>query len=152
MQVYHGSSTIVNIPKIIIGKYTKDFGYAFYCTKMKEQAEKWARRNATSVVNIFEYDENNNLNVKVFEEMTEEWLDMIIACRAGVMHNYDIVIGPMADDKVYNFVAGVIDGTIPREVFMVYAKFMHPTHQIAFCTEAALKTIKFVNAYEVKDV
>ncbi len=149
MKVFHGSNQIVEEPKIIVGKFTKDFGYAFYCTKMVEQAEKWARRNSSAVINVYEYIENPALKIKIFDEMDDEWLDMIIGCRAGIAHNYDIVIGPMADDRVYNFVAGVIDGTIPREVFMVYAKFMHPTHQIAFCTEEALKTIQFVEAYEV---
>lgn len=149
MEIYHGSSIVVEKPEIIIGKFTKDFGYAFYCTKMQQQAEKWARRNDNPIVNIYEYTEDSSLSIKQFDEMTEEWLDLIINCRNGGTHEYDIVIGPMADDKVYNFVAGVMDGSIPREVFWAYAKFVHPTHHIAFCTPKALNTIKFKSSYEV---
>ena len=59
-------------------------------------------------------------------------------------HEYDIVIGAMADDQVYNYVTDLIAGNITREAFWELAKFKHPTHQIAFCTEKSLKTIKFI--------
>ena len=49
--------------------------------------------------------------------MTEEWLDFIINCRSGREHEYDIVIGAMADDQVYNYVNDLINGTITRETF-----------------------------------
>ena len=51
--------------------------------------------------------------------MSEEWLDFIVDCRSGKDHNYDIVIGAMADDQIYNFVSDYIDGTITREQFWV---------------------------------
>lgn len=40
--IYHGSYCKVEEPKIIKGKYTKDFGTGFYCTILEEQAQKWA--------------------------------------------------------------------------------------------------------------
>lgn len=40
-----------------------------------------------------------------FNEMTEEWLDFIVACRSGEAHDYDIVIGAMADDQIYAYVS-----------------------------------------------
>lgn len=43
MTVYHGSYTVVKVPTIIIGKNMKDFGPGFYCTVIREQAERWAR-------------------------------------------------------------------------------------------------------------
>ena len=81
--------------------------------------------------------------------MTEEWLDFIINCRSGKKHKYDIVIGAMADDQVYNYINDLINGAITREAFWELAKFRHPTHQIAFCTEEALKCIRFVGAKEI---
>ena len=147
--VYHGSFCKVENPKIIKGKYTKDFGVGFYCTILKEQAAKWAEKFDTSIVNIYEYKENNNLKVKEFSIMTDEWLDFIINSRLGKKHDYDIVIGAMADDQVYNYVSDLIDGKITREAFWELAKFKHPTHQIAFCTEEALKTIKYIGNEEI---
>ena len=76
--------------------------------------------------------------------MTEEWLDFIAACRNGTPHDYDIVEGPMADDTIYNYVQGFLDGKYSREMFWSLAKFKNPTHQISFHTEDALKTLKFI--------
>ncbi len=148
--IYHGSYCKVEEPKIIEGKYTKDFGKGFYCTILSEQAEKWARKYDTPVINMYEYNEDNRLKIKNFTVMTEEWLDFIINSRKGETHKYDIVIGAMADDQVYNYITDLIDGIITREAFWELAKFRHPTHQIAFCTEEALKCIRFVGIKEIK--
>lgn len=147
--IYHGSYCKVETPKIVEGKYTKDFGTGFYCTILEEQAEKWARKYITPVMNKYEYDENSNLKIKNFTMMTEEWLDFIINCRSGKKHDYDIVIGAMADDQVYNYITDLMAGQITREAFWELAKFRHPTHQIAFCTSEALKCIKFIEAEEI---
>lgn len=50
--------------------------------------------------------------------MTDEWLDFVADCRRGIEHNYDIVEGPMADDQIWNFVEGFIDGRIPRDALV----------------------------------
>jgi len=81
--------------------------------------------------------------------MTDEWLDFVVACRNGQPHDYDIVIGAMADDQIYNYVADFIRGVITREQFWALAKFKYPTHQIAFCTEAALKSLTFKSVYSL---
>lgn len=144
--VYNGSNCKVDKPEIRTGKYTKDFGNGFYCTILKEQAKKWAKKYKTPVLNLYEYDEEPNLKIKEFTIMTEEWLDFIVSRRNGKEHGYDIVIGAMADDQVYNYVTDLIAGNITREAFWELAKFKHPTHQIAFCTEKSLKTIKFIKS------
>ena len=103
MTVYHGGYQPVKKPGIRKGRNTKDFGYGFYCTIIKEQAQRWAKRYETKVISIYDVRMNNNLNIKEFAEMSEEWLDFIVDCRSGKDHNYDIVIGAMADDQIYNF-------------------------------------------------
>ncbi len=147
--VYHGSYCKVEKPKLLDNKYTKDFGKGFYCTILKDQAIKWANKYDTKIINLYEYHENNNLKIKEFTIMTEEWLDFIIESRNGKKHDYDIVIGAMADDQIYNYITDLLKGEITREAFWELAKFRHPTHQIAFCTEEALKTIKFVGIEEI---
>lgn len=147
--IYHGSYCKVEEPEIMEGKYTKDFGKGFYCTILSEQAEKWAKKYNTPTINMYEYNENPELKIKEFTVMTEEWLDFIIDCRSGKTHEYDIVIGAMADDQVYNYVNDLINGTITRKAFWELAKFRHPTHQIAFCTKESLKCIKFVGIKEI---
>lgn len=82
--------------------------------------------------------------------MTEEWLDFIVACRRGSEHAYDIVSGVMANDQIFNYVDDFISGILTREQFWVLAKFKHPTHQIAFCSERALSSITFLKSEEVR--
>lgn len=147
MELYHGSGTTVKHPKILTNGFYKDFGYGFYCTEFKRQAARWAlTKRPEHIVNIYEYDADSNLKMLKFETMTDEWLDFIAACRSGKSHSYDIVEGAMADDAIWDYVSDFIDGKISRQAFWELAKFKHPTHQIVFCTDAALKTIKFVRS------
>lgn len=146
MKVFHGGYTSINSPEIILSKFPKDFGDGFYCTRIEEQAVRWASRYDISIVSIYEYTPNDRLNTLVFEEMTEKWLDFIVACRSGGKHNYDIVIGAMANDQIYNYISDFIDGIINREQFWVLAKFKHPTHQVCFCNEKALTTLHFIES------
>jgi hypothetical protein len=149
MLVYHGSFTEIKKPSIIVGRNTNDFGTGFYCTVIKEQAERWAKRYDTPKVNVYSMLIDESLKILEFKAMTEEWLDFIIACRNGEPHDYDIVIGAMANDQIYNFISDYIEGIITRQQFWSMAKFKYPTHQINFCTEAALKCIKFESCEEV---
>lgn len=148
MTVYHGGYVPVEHPEIRKGRNTKDFGTGFYCTIIKEQAQRWAKRYNTKIVSIYDVRMDSSLKIKDFNEMNDEWLDFIIACRSGREHDYDIVLGAMANDQIYNYVADYIDGVITREQFWTLAKFKYPTHQINFCTEAALKCLTY-RTYEV---
>lgn len=84
MTVYHGGYMAVKQPEIRKGRNTKDFGTGFYCTVIKEQAQRWARRYDTKVVSIYEVRLRPTLKIKEFKDMTNEWLDFIIACRSGI--------------------------------------------------------------------
>ena len=149
LTVYHGSYMVVDKPKIIKTKNTKDFGPGFYCTIIREQAERWARRYDTPTVCTYTVRMDTDLDILEFKEMTEEWLDFIIACRHGKPHYHDIVIGAMANDQIYNFIADYMDGILTREQFWAMAKFKYPTHQINFCSPKALKCLEFISGEEV---
>ena len=148
--IYHGSSQIVEMPEIRVTKYNKDFYFGFYCTVMEKQAKRWATRfGEAGYISVFEYTPNPELKTLTFEKMTEEWLDFIVSCRTGTGHDYDIVEGPMADDTIYNYVQGFIDGKYSRAAFLELAKFKYPTHQISFHTARALTTLKFSEGVQV---
>lgn len=148
--IYHGSMQIVSEPEIRITKYHKDFYYGFYCTDIREQAERWATRfGGAGYISRYKYIENPELKILRFETMTEEWLDFIADCRIGVSHSYDIVEGPMANDTIFNYVQGFVDGRISRSAFWELAKFKRPTHQISFHTILALKTIQFIGEEKI---
>lgn len=135
-----------------MARYHKDFYYGFYCTRLKEQAHRWAiRYHGPGVINEYRYVPNPALRVLTFPGMTEEWLDFIVACRLGQSHDYDVVEGPMANDTIFNYVQNYVDGKISREAFWALARFKRPTNQISFHTARALSTLTFVRAYEVHD-
>lgn len=150
MQIYYGSNVIVNQPKIITDGFYKDFGYGFYCTNFEKQAKRWAlTKKNKHVVNVYSYTENKNLNCLIFKEMSDKWLDFVVSSRQGERHDYDIVEGPMADDTIWNYVDDFARGMISRTAFWELVKFKYPTHQIVFCTEAALKCLEYVRNYEL---
>ena len=46
MLVYHGTTLEIKEQRIIRTEMGRDFGFAFYTTDIKEQAERWAVRRA----------------------------------------------------------------------------------------------------------
>ena len=147
MILCHGSKEIVQYPEIRKARFQKDFYFGFYCTQYGEQARRWASRyGKNGYLNKYEYQPDESLNYLIFSEMTEEWLDFIVACRSGTPHKYDIVEGPMADDTIYNYVQNYMDGKISRAAFWELAKFKYPTHQISFHTISALDTLKYIGS------
>lgn len=101
------------------------------------------------IVNQYEYIENIELKIKVFKEMTEEWLEFVVNCRRGIKHDYDIVEGAMADDTIWDYIEDYMAEKISKAAFWELVKFKYPTHQIVFCTENALKTLKFEGSYSL---
>ena len=156
MILYHGSYLAIEVPDIIHSRNNVDFGKGFYTTPIYDQAKSWCgkflRRNRDGIISRYRFDESGCGSLKIlrFDTYSEEWLDFIVACRSGQPHDYDIVIGAMADDQIYSNISDYMDGTITREQFWVLAKFKYPTHQIAFCTEEALKCLNYRGAEEVQ--
>ena len=144
MLLFHGGTTPVKQPEIRKARYTKDFGTGFYCTEFKRQAVIWStKKSATGYVTSYAYTENIEL---VYKKLTEndEWLDFVVACRRGEAHDYDIVEGPMADDKIWNEIDDFIADVITRAAFWELIKFTKPTHQISFHTEKSLLTLEYI--------
>jgi len=155
MIIYHGGTDNVKIPEIRKTDKGKDFGIGFYTTGIKEQAEKWAKRQCrirrvkNAVLNIYEYDNigASSLKIKTFDEYSTEWLDFVVACRQDpdYKHEFDIVIGKIADDDVGETVQAVVDGLAPKDFALSKLIFMPANNQICFCTDKSLSFIKFLS-------
>ncbi len=65
-------------------------------------------RKGDSIVSVFTFRNNPELNILTFASMTEDWLDFAISCRRGIVHEYDIVEGPMADDQIWDYVEDLV--------------------------------------------
>lgn len=148
--LFHGSNVIVKRPLILENGFYKDFGYGFYCTELEKQAKRWAlTKRKNHIVNKYQYIENSELKIKRFNKMSEEWLQFVVDCRRGIKHDYDIVEGAMADDTIWDYIEDYVAGRISKNAFWELVKFKYPTHQIVFCTEQALQTLKFEGSYSI---
>ena len=155
MICYHGSDTIVDIPKILESKRPLDFGGGFYVTTSETQARSWAikvayrNNNNHRCVNRYEFDlekAKSELTVIHFEVADEKWLDFICANRSGnSTGDYDIVIGPVADDRVYRVVVEYENGDVDKETALKSLKVEALCDQILFHTEKALEYLKYID-------
>jgi len=153
MKLYHGSYMKIDVIDLTKTKPYKDFGRAFYLTKFYEQAKNWADRlgreyKTEGVVTEFEFDEyayeDESLKVLIFDNYNEQWLDFIVLNRSNrkQIHDYDIVEGPIADDKVQNRIIDYLNGGITKTDFLEELKWHEETHQVGFCTIASLQFLK----------
>lgn len=148
--IYQGSYRSIEEPSIVKDKYTKDFSYGFYCTRVKEEAEEASKKYKTPTVNIYELEDTSDLKVKVFEEYNEEWLDFIVHCRNGGEHDFDIVEGFMCDDTIVDNLEDYLSGHIDKQRLLDMMKFEWSNKQISFHTVKALKRIKFISSENVE--
>ena len=158
MILYHGSIEIVDNLEIRIPSRSLDYGYGFYTTTSFKQAEDWVKRklNANSpigYVNVYELDEDlvKSLKTLLFESPTEDWLDFVMSNRTNkdFNHDFDIVYGPVANDKVYAAFALYEGGIIDKQNLISELKAYKLVDQYLFHTDKALKAIKFIEAKEV---
>ncbi|WP_343100990.1 DUF3990 domain-containing protein [Romboutsia sp. MSSM.1001216sp_RTP31141st1_G3_RTP31141_220114] len=147
--LYHGSYLKIEYPEIRKHKFTKDFSWGFYCTEIEEQAQKWATKFKEPIVNKYKLKNIEDLNVKIFNDYSHEWLDFVVNCRNGNTHSYDVVEGPMADDTIYEYLEAYLNNMMDEEEFFKLMKFKYPTHQISFHTIRALDHIEFIGSYKL---
>ena len=159
MKLYHGSNVKVSEPKLIPSKRLLDFGAGFYLTSDFEQAKKWALRTTNNretgvpTVSIFDVDENalKKLRLLNFEAANEEWLRYIAANRTGkpTDGDYDVIIGPVANDQAIRTVNNYLKGYFPEDVAIQLLLPQKLKDQYAFRTEMALAILEFVEDGEV---
>ena len=158
MIVYHGSSEIVKQPDSLHSYRALDFGKGFYVTSVREQAERWARRKADlfggkAIVNQYQMsDETTGLRVKTFSDDLSEWIDFVCDCRDGkpVYQQYDLIIGKVANDKVFRVVDMYHSGIWDRERALKEIRTYPNYDQIAFISQISIdKLLIFVHSREV---
>lgn len=159
MKIYHGGLEIVKIPEIRKPNRTLDYGSGFYTTTSFDQAKDWVIRRIkenkvkTGYVNIYELDQNQteNLNCLIFDKPTDEWVDFVMKNRTqkDFNHNYDIVYGPVANDRVYAAFALFEGGVLNKQELIAELKTYKLVDQYLFHTIDSLKAISFVDYKEI---
>jgi len=146
MKLYHGSNSLFENIDLSKSKDKRDFGKGFYTTTIRKQAESWAEAvfdrygGAGKFIYEFNFETNNDLKIRKFEEANKEWLEFISGNRSigGVQHDFDIVIGPVANDKTNRTIALYIAGIYDAEMALQLLKYNNLNDQVSFHTEKAL--------------
>ncbi len=156
MKLYHGSNVAIDVIDLSKSRPGKDFGKGFYLSADKQQANEMAESKVAflggePIVTEFEFDENiltsGQLKFKTFESYSEEWAKFVYDNRENFsdtpIHNYDIIYGPIANDKVGAQIRNFKNGSIDLDELMRRIKYLKGiTFQYYFGTEAAIKTLK----------
>lgn len=149
MIVYHGSSEVVRQPDTLHSYRALDFGKGFYVTTVREQAERWARRKAdlfggTPIVSRYRMrDDLSQFRVKRFPDDLMEWIEFVCDCRDGkpTYQQYDIIIGKVANDKVFRVVDMYHSGIWDKERALQEIRAYPNYDQIAFITQSAIDAL-----------
>ena len=159
MKLYHGGTTRVHKPVLAKGRSKTDFGKGFYTTTSLEQAEKWAiiKKNREKIVNafvsVFEVDATifeKDYTILFFEGATAEWLDFVVQNRRGKKTTcYDLIMGPVANDKLYATISLFEQGVLSVEATVEQLKTHTLFNQLSFHSDRAIQELRFIEALKV---
>lgn len=159
MKIYHGSLEVVEQPIILQPNRTLDYGKGFYTTTSEKQAKEWVvrrmreQKKTCGYVNVYEFEDYylQKLNCLIFEKPNKEWTEFVMSNRTitDFCHNYDIVYGPVANDRVY-FQFGLYEaGAISIETLIHELNTYKLVDQYLFHTEKALASLHFIDAKKI---
>ncbi|MBR6931389.1 MAG: DUF3990 domain-containing protein [Bacteroidales bacterium] len=152
MILYHGTNVQFDGIDLSKCRPNKDFGKGFYLTTIESQAIEMAQRRCnfdeggSPIVQKYEWDENtNDLQVLLFEGVSIEWAEFIVKNRDRKQqrfHDYDLVIGPIADDGVVYQINRYLQNIITLKQLVKEMKYKKLNNQYCFCTEKAIQHLK----------
>jgi len=160
MKLYHGSTVSVKNPNLRQGRPNTDYGKGFYTTVDFDQAARWARirreraGGGNAIVSVYEVDDDllqkKNFRIMEYNGATKEWLDFVVANRRyAPLHDYDIVLGPVANDNLYATISLYENGELSADAAVVQLKTHVLFNQVSFHTEKALSQLHFVESIMV---
>lgn len=154
MKLYHGTNAEILQIDLKESRVGKDFGIGFYLTPDKQVAQRQAERKfeqyGIGEARVYEYTIDDNalkaLKVLQFDSYTMEWARFVLMNRKNrtrtQVHNYDIVIGPIADDVIGYQIRRVEEGIITEEQFLEEIKYHTVTIQYMFATDMAIQLLQ----------
>ena len=157
-RLYHGSNQEIGEIDLSRGLPDKDFGRGFYLTHLRHQAERMAlskcnrSQGKTPTVTVYDFDEDEarrqKLRIKTFEKPNEAWARFVNdnrhASRTGFTHQYDIVIGPVANDSMAMQFRLYEEGYITLRQLASKITFPKDNSQHFFATERAVRLLRKV--------
>ena len=157
---HHGTNMVINAIDLCKSRTRTDFGKGFYLGSNLGEARKWAisQSMATEIPTVMRYVlsdaifnfDDTSLSRLWFSSPTVEWLNFVRDNRRVIAsntksveprHDYDIVYGPIANDKVVDVVDDYIDGLLTAEEAIQRVKVIPSVFQMSFHTPLALTCI-----------
>lgn len=155
--LYHGTDCFFKHIDLNKSIDKRDFGIGFYTTTIAAQAESWARskkirnHSKTAYVYVYEAEIPDNLSVHEYDSLSIEWLEMV-KCNwkyGSIQHNYDIVIGPVANDDTMVTINRYVQGIYTAEEAVKRLRFSRANNQVSFHTIQAIKCLKPIRRYQI---
>ena len=150
MILYHGTNEDIEAIDLNRGMRHKDFGKGFYLTPDRNTAIRMAQKKTrlfggSAMLITYEFDDaaiQSDLKVKIFpEQASVEWLMFVDANRdrktIAPIHDYDIVVGPIADDGVVLQLTNYREGIYTPEQAAAQLQDKYLDQQYYFGTEQA---------------
>lgn len=168
VNLYHGSYIEIKQPRILTPVRALDFGAGFYTTSSFSQAKSWAKRQIrmrTISENLDKHDQaivtnylfdrkgvREELNILIFESPDSQWLEFVSRNRTlKCVKNYDLIIGPVADDKTMAVVSDYIRGRYSQSEAIKRLKPFKLDDQYTFTNQKALKYLTYEGAERVDE-
>ena len=159
MRLYDGWTVLVKRPHIQKGRKATDFGRGFYTTTNFEQAKKWAllkknrEQSDKAIVSVYEVPDNileGEFVVRHFAGATKEWLEFVVNNRRGRGRaQYDLIMGPVANDQLYVTIRLYEQGVITADAAIEMLKSHKLFDQLSFHSGKAASLLKFIESINI---
>ena len=154
MDLYHMGTQEIPEPDIRRGRRNADLGQGFYLTTEDGFARRWAQggKGKQNFLNHYELD-TEGLTLKRFER-DEEWFSYLYANRAGAkdsLPEVDVVIGPIANDTIYDTQGIITSGFLSRDQALALLLIGPVYQQVVIRSEKALSQLRFLGAEEIRE-
>lgn len=173
IQIFHGSSKIIENPQFGAGKNHNDYGLGFYCTENLEMAKEWAcPEKENGFANKYEIETNGLkiLNLSSAQFTALNWLAILIENRRfdldtplmrqgfdylknNFLPDYskaDIITGWRADDSYFSFAKAFLSNQISYNQLTNAMKLGKLGEQFVLKSEKSFHQLKFTG-YENVD-
>ena len=158
IELYHGSNVAIKEIDLSKGRLGKDFGQGFYLSDDKLQAMRMAmlvsRREGYGEPTLtkFLFDESvfktDQLNILTFDSYSKEWAEFVMLNRNNKstipVHDYDIVYGPIANDRVGLQIKRLEQGIQSSKEFLRNVRYIQSTFQYYFGTQRSLQYLRLL--------
>lgn len=159
--LFHGAKNTINFPlDFQYSKKNNDFGKGFYLGENLEQASTYIANTTSKYVYSFFLD-CKNLKIEKFSVNTE-WMLAIAFYRGWLtqyteseiikniikkVENADIIVAPIADNRMFDLISEFVDGTITNEQCEHSLAATNLGNQYVIKTANALNKLKFIKLF-----